>query len=142
MGVEDNVAQSRQTAHRSLGEKFFEGQHDAYRVTIRNPGWSPTTVICPLQGKVSSTLITSPVRNCLVSPSVVVIENAPCTTVTNCAAGAGWFSRFSRSRAPQPGSNPAKYAFEAGWSPPTSLTVDSQHGTYRLGCTPTCRRAL
>jgi len=82
MGVEDNVAQSRQTAHRSLGEEFFEGQHDAYRVTIRNPGWSPTTVICPLQGKVSSTLITSPVRNCLVSPSVVVIENAPSTTVT------------------------------------------------------------
>src|SRR5262249_53703572 len=33
MGVEDNVAQSRQTAHRSLGEEFFEGQHDAYRVT-------------------------------------------------------------------------------------------------------------
>ena len=60
-----------------------------YRANIRNPGWSPTTVMCPLHGEVSSSRSTSPAFNCLVSPSVAVIEKMPRRTVRNCTAGVG-----------------------------------------------------
>jgi HlyD family secretion protein len=53
------------------------------RAKSRNPVVSPTTVICPLQGATSSSWTTSPGCNRLVSPSVVVIENCPLTTVSN-----------------------------------------------------------
>ena len=53
------------------------------RTNIKNPGWSPTTVMCPLQGEVSSNRNTLPGRSCLVSPSVVVIEKLPCKTMPN-----------------------------------------------------------
>ena len=49
------------------------------RTNIRNPGWSPTTVMCPLQGEVSSNRNTLPGGSRLVSPSVddftMVIDN-------------------------------------------------------------------
>ena len=53
------------------------------RTNMRNPGWSPTTVMCPLQGEVSSNRNTLPGRSCLVSPSVVVMEKLPCKTMPN-----------------------------------------------------------
>src|SRR5262249_16832568 len=53
------------------------------RTNIRNPGWSPTTVMCPLQGAVSSNRNTLPGRSRLVSPSVVVMEKLPCRTMPN-----------------------------------------------------------
>ena len=53
------------------------------RTNIRNPGWSPTTVMCPLQGAVSSNRNTLPGRSCLVSPSVTVMEKLPCKTMPN-----------------------------------------------------------
>jgi hypothetical protein len=53
------------------------------RTNMRNPGWSPTTVMCPLQGEVSSNRNTLPGRSFLVSPSVVVMEKMPCKTMPN-----------------------------------------------------------
>src|SRR3954471_3723492 len=53
------------------------------RTSMRNPGWSPTTVMCPLQGAVSSNRNTLPGRSCLVSPSVTVMEKLPCKTMPN-----------------------------------------------------------
>jgi hypothetical protein len=53
------------------------------RTNMRNPGWSPTTVMCPLQGAVSSNRKTLPGRSCLVSPSVTVMEKLPCKTMPN-----------------------------------------------------------
>src|SRR5262245_53139143 len=41
----------------------------AHRTNMRNPGSSPTTVMCPLQGEVSSNRNTLPGRSRLVSPS-------------------------------------------------------------------------
>ena len=55
----------------------------AQRTNIRNPGWSPTTVMCPLQGEVSSNRNTLPGGSRLVSPSVVVMEKTPCRTMPN-----------------------------------------------------------
>ena len=88
------------------------------RMNNRKPGWSPTTVICPLQGEVSSNRNTLPGRSFLVSPSVTVMEKMPCKTIPNCVAGVGWLRRFSRSWAPQRASNPPKKAREAGKSLP------------------------
>jgi hypothetical protein len=56
---------------------------DTQRTNIRNPVSSPTTVICPLQGEVSSSRNTLPGRSRLVSPSVVVMEKMPCRTMPN-----------------------------------------------------------
>src|SRR5262245_42622110 len=54
-----------------------------HRTNIRNPGWSPTTVMCPLQGEVSSNRNTLPGLSRRVSPSVVVMEKVPCRTMPN-----------------------------------------------------------
>lgn len=56
---------------------------DTQRTNIRNPVSWPTTVICPLQGEVSSSRNTLPGRSRLVSPSVVVMEKMPCRTMPN-----------------------------------------------------------
>jgi len=53
------------------------------RANRKNPGLSPTTVMWPLQGEMSSTRNTSPGRNRLVSPSVAVIEKSPSRTTMN-----------------------------------------------------------
>ena len=53
------------------------------RTNMRNPVWSPTTVMCPLQGEVSSNRNTLPGGRRLVSPSVVVMEKIPCRTMPN-----------------------------------------------------------
>jgi hypothetical protein len=62
----------------------------AQRANTKNPTVSPTTVMCPLQGATSSRWSTSPACNCLVSPSVAVMENIPWATVRNWIAGVGW----------------------------------------------------
>jgi hypothetical protein len=92
----------------------FSEHARTYRANIRNPALSPATVMCPLQGALPSTRTTSPGLNCLLSPSVVVIENLPRRIVANSAAGPGWLSRFSKSRLPQTGSKPPKHATDAG----------------------------
>ena len=54
-----------------------------HRTNMRNPGSSPTTVMCPWQGEVSSNRNTLPGRSRLVSPSVVEMEKVPCRTMPN-----------------------------------------------------------
>ena len=62
-----------------------KGEYDLenYRAKSRYPGLSPTTVMCPLQGAMSSSRTVSPACNRLVSPSVTVIENTPRSTVNS-----------------------------------------------------------
>jgi hypothetical protein len=66
--------------HSGDGQRWPAGTH---RTNMRNPGSSPTTVMCPLQGEVSSNRNTLPGRSRLVSPSVVVMEKVPCRTMPN-----------------------------------------------------------
>ena len=81
------LAQTRSLAWQPLE---LPQTHDHQRAKSRNPSLSPNTVMCPLQGVTSSSWTTSPACNCLVSPSVTVIENVPSTTVNSWTAGVGW----------------------------------------------------
>ena len=69
----------RVTSAGPIGNSLSDNQ----RAKSRNPGLSPTTVICPVQGVMSSSRTMSPACNCLVSPSVTVIENTPRSTVNS-----------------------------------------------------------
>jgi hypothetical protein len=66
-----------------LRKRYRAGLKHNQRAKSRNPGLSPTTVMCPMQGVMSSSKTVSPACNCLVSPSVTVIENTPRSTVNS-----------------------------------------------------------